>query len=61
MSSGENKKIKAIAELQKTVNDVAESVKSSDAKFTAELEALSKDLVKAQEFFKSAPEEKNES
>jgi len=51
----------AIAELQKTVNDVAESVKSSDAKFTAELEALSKDLVKAQESFKSAPEEKNES
>jgi len=48
----------AIAELQKTVNDVAESVKSSDAKFTAELAALSKDLVKAQESFKSAPERK---
>jgi len=51
----------AIAELQKTVNDVAESVKSSDAKFTAELAALSKDLLKAQESLKSAPKEKNES
>ncbi|CBY23370.1 unnamed protein product [Oikopleura dioica] len=46
----------AITQLQKTVNDIAESAKSSDAKFTTELAALSSVL----ESLKNAPESKTE-
>lgn len=46
----------AITQLQKTVNDIAESAKSSDAKFTTELAALSSVL----ESLQNAPESKTE-